>query len=140
MLKKYDRYTLVNECVIIEATKDNFSLPRRETQLTVGYDLFSTKDEVIRPLDRKLISTGIKLKMPEGIQGEIRSRRDLANKYGVFVLDAPSTISPDFKDEIKILLANIGHLPFDIVRGDKIAQLIFSKHETPNLEQHDERI
>ena len=140
MLKKYDRYTPLNDCVIIEATENNFSLPRRETQLTVGYDLFATKDEVIRPLDRKTVDTGVKLKMPEDMLGEIRSRNDLAIKYGVFVLDAPSTISPDFKNEIKVLLANMGHLPFDIQRGDKIAQLIFSKHETPTLEQHDERI
>lgn len=140
MLKKYDRYTPKNDCVIIEATEDNFSLPRRETQLTAGYDLFATEDEIIRPLDRKVIGVGIKLKMPEDIIGEIRSRKEIAIKYGVFVLDAPSTISPDFKDEIKVLLLNTGHLPFDILRGDKIAQLIFSKHETPNLEQHDERI
>ena len=140
MLKKYDRYTPKIDYVIIEATEDNFSLPRRETQLTGGYDLFATKDEVIRPLDRKIINTGIKIKMPEDMLGEIRSRNEMAIKYGVFVLDAPNTISPDFNDEIKVLLANIGHLPFDILRGDKIAQIIFSKHEIPNMEQQDERL
>ena len=67
MLEKYDRYE-PKDYVIIEPTKDNCSMPRRATQMSVGYDLFATKDEVIRPLDRKLIGTGIKLKMPEGME------------------------------------------------------------------------
>jgi dUTPase len=69
MLKEYDRYTPKDDRVIIEATEDNFSLPKRATKMAVGYDLFATTDEVIRPLDKKLIGTGIKLKMPEGMEG-----------------------------------------------------------------------
>jgi len=132
MLEKYDRYA-PKDYVIIEPTKDNYSMPRRATQMAVGYDLFATKDEVIRPLDRKLIGTGIKLKMPEGMEGQIRSRSGLANKYGVFVLNSPGTVDPDYRGEIKVLLANMGHLPFDISEGDRIAQLVFSKYETPSL-------
>tara|TARA_Y100000034_G_scaffold124889_1_gene173669 strand:- start:325 stop:804 length:480 start_codon:yes stop_codon:yes gene_type:complete len=132
MLEKYDRYE-PKDYVIIEPTKDNYSMPRRATQMAVGYDLFATKDEVIRPLDRKLIGTGIKLKMPEGIEGQIRSRSGLANKYGVFVLNSPGTVDPDYRGEIKVLLANMGHLPFDISEGDRIAQLVFSRYETPSL-------
>ena len=132
MLEKYDRYE-PKDYVIIEPTKDNYSMPRRATQMSVGYDLFATKDEVIRPLDRKLIGTGIKLKMPEGMEGQIRSRSGLASKYGVFVLNSPGTIDPDYRGEIKVLLANLGHMPFDISDGDRIAQLVFSKYETPSL-------
>ena len=132
MLEKYDRYE-PKDYVIIEPTKDNYSMPRRATQMAVGYDLFATKDEVIRPLDRKLIGTGIKLKMPEGMEGQIRSRSGLANKYGVFVLNSPGTVDPDYRGEIKVLLANMGHLPFDISEGDRIAQLVFSRYETPSL-------
>jgi len=132
MLEKYDRYK-PKDYVIIEPTKDNYSMPRRATQMAVGYDLFATKDEVIRPLDRKLIGTGIKLKMPEGMEGQIRSRSGLANKYGVFVLNSPGTIDPDYRGEIKVLLANLGQLPFNISEGDRIAQLVFSKYETPSL-------
>ena len=132
MLEKYDRYA-PKDYVIIEPTKDNYSMPRRATQMAVGYDLFATKDEIIRPLDRKLIGTGIKLKMPEGMEGQIRSRSGLANKYGVFVLNSPGTVDPDYRGEIKVLLANMGHLPFDISEGDRIAQLVFSKYETPSF-------
>ena len=116
MLKEHDRYTQKIDYV------------------------FATKDAVIRPLDRKIIGTGIKLKIPENIVGEIRSRSELAIKHGVFVLDAPSTIRPNFRNEIKVLLVNMGHLPFDILTGDKIAQLIFCKHEILNMEQQDERL
>jgi dUTP pyrophosphatase len=130
MLKEYDRYR-PKDNVIIEVTEDNFSLPKRATKLAVGYDLFATKDEVIRPLDRKLIGTGIKLNMPEGIEGQIRSRSGLAHKYGVFVLNAPGTIDPDYRGELKVLLCNLGHLPFDVSEGDRIAQLVFSRYETP---------
>ena len=132
MLEKYDRYA-PKDYVIIEPTEDNYSMPRRATQMAVGYDLFATKDEIIRPLDRKLIGTGIKLKMPEGMEGQIRSRSGLANKYGVFVLNSPGTVDPDYRGEIKVLLANMGHLPFDISEGDRIAQLVFSRYETPSL-------
>tara|TARA_R100000789_G_C3013451_1_gene151888 strand:+ start:507 stop:989 length:483 start_codon:yes stop_codon:yes gene_type:complete len=133
MLKKYDRYQPIDDFVKIELTEDNFSYPVRATKLAVGYDLFATKDEVIRPLDRKLLGTGIKLIMPEDMQGEIRSRSGLANKYGVFVLNSPGTIDPDYRGELKVLLANMGHTPFDISRGDRIAQLVFSKFETPSF-------
>jgi dUTP pyrophosphatase len=132
MLPEYDRYT-PRDHVIIEVTKDNFSIPRRATKMAVGFDLFATKDTTIRPLDRQLIGTGIKLQMPNDIEGQVRSRSGLAYKYGVFVLNSPGTIDPDYRGEVKVLLANMGHLPFDISRGDRIAQLVFSKYEIPSF-------
>jgi dUTP pyrophosphatase len=80
-----------------------------------------------------MISLLLKIKMPEGMEGQIRSRSGLANKYGVFVLNSPGTVDPDYRGEIKVLLANMGHLPFDISEGDRIAQLVFSRYETPSL-------
>lgn len=132
MLPEYDRYR-PKDNVTIEATEDNFSLPKRATQMAVGFDLFATKDCIIRPLDRKLIGTGIKLEMPAGIEGQVRSRSGLAYRHGVFVLNSPGTIDPDYRGEVKVLLANMGHLPFDISRGDRIAQLVFNKYETPSF-------
>ena len=133
MLKQYDRYLPKADSVTIEVTEDNFSLPQCATKMAVGYDLFATADSVIRPLDRMLIGTGIKLKMPEGMEGQIRSRSGLAHKHGVFVLNSPGTIDPDYRGELKVLLCNLGHLPFDISEGDRIAQLVFSKYETPSF-------
>jgi|TARA_R110000824_G_scaffold124501_2_gene283050 dUTP pyrophosphatase len=109
--------------------------PKRATEFSVGYDIYSAEDEVIRPLDRKLIRTGIKLSMPVGIEGQIRTRSGLASKHGVFVLNSPGTIDPDYRGEIKVLLFNSGVTPFDIEKGDRIAQLVFSSYLSPVLSQ-----
>ena len=105
--------------------------PEKATEFSVGYDLYATEDEVIRPLDRKMIRTGIKLKMPVGIEAQVRSRSGLASKHGVFVLNSPGTIDPDYRGEVKVLLFNSGHMPFDIDRGDRIAQLVFHSYLSP---------
>ena len=134
MLEKYDRYT-PKDCVIIEPTEDNYAMPQRATQMAVGYDLFATKDEIIRPLDRKLIGTGIKLKMPEGMEGQIRSRSGLASKYGVFVLNSPGTIDADYRGEIGVILVNLSSEEFVIEDGERIAQMVIAKHEQANWVQ-----
>jgi dUTP pyrophosphatase len=110
-----------------------YSEPKRGTEFSVGYDIYSAEDEVIRPLDRKLIRTGIKLSMPVGIEAQVRSRSGLAAKHGVFVLNSPGTIDPDYKGEVKVLLFNSGIMPFDIQRGDRIAQLVFHSYLSPVL-------
>jgi len=110
-----------------------FSFPKKATEQSVGYDIYAAEDEVIRPLDRKLIRTGIKLDMPEGVEAQIRSRSGLASKHGVFVLNSPGTVDPDYRGEVKVLLFNSGHMPFDIERGDRIAQLVFSIYLSPEV-------
>jgi dUTP pyrophosphatase len=110
-----------------------FSFPKKATEQAVGYDIYAAEDEVVRPLDRKLIRTGIKLNMPAGIEAQIRSRSGLASKHGVFVLNSPGTIDPDYRGEVKVLLFNSGHMPFDIERGDRIAQLVFSSYLSPQV-------
>ena len=110
-----------------------FSFPKKATEQSVGYDIYAAEDEVVRPLDRKLIRTGIKLNMPEGVEAQIRSRSGLASKHGVFVLNSPGTIDPDYRGEVKVLLFNSGHMPFDIERGDRIAQLVFSIYLSPEV-------
>jgi len=118
--------------VTIELTDDNFSIPSKGSKEAVGYDLYSTKDYNIKPLEWKLIDTGVKLIMPQGLEAQIRSRSGLAAK-GIFVLNSPGTIDPDYRGEIKVILANLSPLPFDIDRGDRIAQLVYNKYETPLL-------
>ena len=126
MLPEYDRYK-PKDNVTIEVTEDNFSLPRRATQMAVGFDLFATKDCIIRPLDRKLIGTGIKLEMPTGIEGQVRSRSGLAYKHGVFVLNSPGTIDPDYRGEVKVCLWNSADKYCIIHAGECIAQIIFQE-------------
>ena len=71
--------------------------------------------------------------MPVGIEGQIRTRSGLASKHGVFVLNSPGTIDPDYRGEIKVLLFNSGVTPFDIEKGDRIAQLVFNSYLSPVL-------
>lgn len=108
-----------------------YTFPGKGTEFSVGYDVYSSEDMVIRPLDRKLIRTGIKLKMPVGVECQIRSRSGLAAKHGVFVLNSPGTIDPDYRGELKVLLFNSDAMPFDVERGDRIAQLVFNSYLSP---------
>jgi dUTP pyrophosphatase len=78
-----------------------------------------------------MVRTGIKLNMPVGVEAQVRSRSGLASKHGVFVLNSPGTIDPDYRGEVKVILFNTGHMPFDIDRGDRIAQLVFSSYLSP---------
>jgi dUTP pyrophosphatase len=73
-----------------------------------------------------LIPTGIALAIPEGYEGQVRPRSGLALKHGITVLNAPGTIDSDYRNEVKVLLINHGGDPFEVRRGDRIAQLLFA--------------
>lgn len=119
--------------VKIELMESAWSAPKRATDFSVGYDLYATEDCLVRPLDNTLVGTGIKLHMPVGIEAQVRSRSGLAAKHGVVVLNSPGTIDPDYKGEVKVILFNTGTKPFDVLRGDRIAQLVFSNYLSPVL-------
>lgn len=82
--------------------------------------------EVMRlePAARGLVPTGLKLAIPDGFEAQVRPRSGLALKFGVTVLNAPGTIDSDYRGELKVLLVNLGAEPFEIRRGDRIAQLV----------------
>jgi dUTP pyrophosphatase len=83
---------------------------------------------------RVLIPTGLMIELPEGYEAQIRPRSGLALKYGITVLNAPGTIDADYRGEIKVLLINHGQETFTINHGERIAQMIISKHERANWE------
>ena len=106
----------------------------KATLHAAGYDLYSVVNEVIPPLGWVVIKTGLKIKsMPNWMDAQIRSRSGMASKNGVFVLNSPGTIDPDYRGEIKVILMNMGHLPYDISIGDKIAQMVFTEHQDPQI-------
>lgn len=121
----------MHDQIKVEMMDHAYAIPDKGTEFSVGYDLYAAEDSVIRPLDKKLIRTGIKLHMPIGIEAQVRSRSGLAAKHGVFVLNSPGTIDPDYKGEVQVILFNTGHMPFDIERGDRIAQLVFHSYLSP---------
>lgn len=116
-----------------------YLLPRYETPKSAGMDLMANIDEVItlHPGQTKLISTGIRIELPDGVEAQIRSRSGLAIKHGVVVINSPGTIDPDYRGEIMVGLKNTSDVPVVITQGMRVAQMIFSKFERVEWESVD---
>jgi len=117
-----------------------YLLPRYETLKSAGMDLMANIDEVttLHPGQTKLISTGIRIELPDGVEAQIRSRSGLAIKHGVVVINSPGTIDPDYRGEIMVGLKNTSDVPVVITQGMRVAQMIFSKFERVEWESVDE--
>ncbi len=109
-----------------------YPLPEYATLQSAGMDLRANISESVslKSLCRELISTGIYIELPKGYEAQIRPRSGLAFKNGVTVLNSPGTIDADYRGEIKVLLTNLSPNEFIIEPGERIAQIVFSKHET----------
>ncbi|MCS7258145.1 MAG: dUTP diphosphatase [candidate division WOR-3 bacterium] len=101
--------------------------PKYQTPGASGIDLHSAEEVILRPGKFKLIRTGIALEIPKGYEGQIRPRSGLAANFGIGVLNSPGTIDSDYRGEIKVILFNFSNKSFRIKKGDRIAQLVFSK-------------
>ena len=101
-------------------------LPAYATPGSAGLDLQAAvaAPVTLPPGGRDAIPTGLAIALPEGWEAQIRPRSGLALKSGVTVLNSPGTIDADYRGEIKVILINLGHTPFVIARGDRIAQLV----------------
>ena len=107
-------------------------LPAYETIHAAGMDLRANLSEetVIPSMKRALIPTGLFIELPVGFEAQVRPRSGLAYKHGVTVLNSPGTIDADYRGEIKVILINLSDQDFHINDGDRIAQMIISRHET----------
>lgn len=112
--------------------KSNNDLPAYSTELSAGMDLraFLTDPVVLKPLERKLIPTGLFVEIPAGFEAQIRPRSGLALKKGITVLNTPGTIDADYRGEIGIILVNLSNDEFLIESGERICQMIIAAHET----------
>lgn len=112
-------------------------LPAYETEASAGMDLRACLQEeiTIKPLERKLIPTGIYIELPVGYEAQVRPRSGLALKAGVTVLNSPGTIDADYRGEVKVLLINLSDQEFMVRNGDRIAQVIISAHEQASWEE-----
>lgn len=112
-------------------------LPGYETEGAAGVDLYAAVDnsqgEIIKPGERKLIPTGVKIKLEADCEGQIRPRSGLAIKNGVTLLNTPGTIDFDYRGEIKVIMINLGSENFEVKRGMRIAQLIVNKIQRPTI-------
>ncbi|SNS61643.1 dUTP pyrophosphatase [Belliella buryatensis] len=114
-------------------------LPAYQTPQSAGLDLRANIDEPVTlgSLERKLIGTGLFVELPQGYEAQIRPRSGLAFKYGLTVLNSPGTVDADYRGEVKVLLVNLSHEPFTIEDGERIAQMVISKHEQISWEETD---
>ncbi|HEX3409445.1 MAG TPA: dUTP diphosphatase [Candidatus Binataceae bacterium] len=103
-------------------------LPRYHSDHAAGLDLIAdiAGDQVLQPLQRAAIPTGIALEIPPGFEGQVRARSGRALSEGLAVVNSPGTIDADYRGEIRVLLINLGSDPIIVRRGDRIAQLVFS--------------
>ena len=120
--------------------KSTLPIPEYKTQNSSGVDLYANIEGeiVIKPLERKLIPTGIYVEIPEGYEGQIRARSGLALNHGITLTNGIGTVDSDYRGEIKVLLINLGKENYTIKRGDRIAQLVLIKYEKILFEEVDE--
>lgn len=107
------------------------SLPEYATPFSAGLDLRANIDEDIelKPMERRLIPTGLFVALPIGYEAQVRPRSGLAIKKGITVLNSPGTVDADYRGEICVILVNLSNEPFIIKDGERIAQLVIAKHE-----------
>lgn len=116
--------------------KSDLPLPQYQTELSAGMDVPANVESTItlQPGERQLIATGLYLEIPPGYEMQIRPRSGLALKHGITVLNSPGTVDADYRGEIKVLLINHGQEPFQISKGDRIAQMVLAKHQVISWE------
>lgn len=109
-------------------------VPEFATEHAAAMDLRAALPEdetwVLMPGERRLVPTGLSLAIPVGFEGQVRPRSGLALRHGITVLNAPGTIDADYRGEVAVLLINHGDEPFEIRRGDRIAQLLIAPVST----------
>ena len=103
-----------------------------------GVDLYAAEDYLLKPMERKLIATGIKIAVPYGYEAQIRPKSGLAVEHGISHANCVGTIDSSYRGEIKIPMINFSNAPYKIEKGKKIGQMIFAKVEEAVFEEVDE--
>lgn len=111
--------------------KGHQQLPAYATPQSAGMDLRANLDTpvVIKPMERKLIGTGLHIALPVGYEAQVRPRSGLALKHGITVLNTPGTVDADYRGEIMVLLVNLSSEDFTVNDGERIAQMVIARHE-----------
>ncbi len=112
-------------------------LPAYQSEEAAGMDLMAAVPEeepmLLAPGERALVPTGLMLELPPGTEAQVRPRSGLALRHGITVLNSPGTVDSDYRGELKVLLVNLGNAPWEIQRGERIAQLVVQKVERAEL-------
>lgn len=113
----------------------DLKLPKYETTGSAGMDLLANVSDpvILKPMERKLIPTGLFIEIPEGYEGQVRPRSGLAIKYGITLINCVGTIDSDYRGELCIPMVNLGSEDFEINRGDRVAQLVICQYKRVEL-------
>ena len=130
-------------CTMIQikvVNKGHQPLPAYATPQSAGMDLRANLDGpvTLRPMERRIIPTGLHIALPAGFEAQVRPRSGLALKHGITVLNAPGTIDADYRGEVMVLLMNFSTEDFVINDGERIAQMVIARHEQGEFEVVDE--
>ncbi len=118
------------------AGNPDLPLPERATAGAAGYDVRSADQGFdLAPGAIRLVSTGLTMELPEGMECQVRPRSGLAVRYGITMPNSPGTIDPDYRGELKVPLQNLGPESVRIERGERIAQLVFARFASPAVEE-----
>jgi dUTP pyrophosphatase len=111
--------------------RSTHALPDYETIASAGMDLRANLDApvVLNPLERAIVKTGLFIELPLGYEAQVRPRSGLAAKKGITVLNSPGTVDADYRGEIGVILVNLSNEAFTVENGERIAQLVITKHE-----------
>jgi dUTP pyrophosphatase len=117
-------------------TNPDLPLPERATPHAAGFDVRSAEVEFsLEPGEIRLVGTGLVMELPEYLECQVRPRSGLAVRHGVTLPNTPGTIDPDYRGEVRVALINLGPEPVTIARGERIAQLVFARFETPAVDE-----
>lgn len=124
----FAKMNLLNVKII---NRSHHPLPDYATPQSAGMDVRASIDEpvTIMPMQRVMIPTGLYMSIPRGYECQVRPRSGLAAKHGVTVANSPGTIDSDYRGEVKVILVNLSDVPFVINDGERVAQLVFARHE-----------
>ena len=117
-----------------------YPCPAYATEQSAGVDLRANLEApvVLRPLERTLVPTGLYIALPKGYEAQVRPRSGLAVKHGITVLNSPGTVDADYRGELRTVLVNLGTEPFEIVPGERIAQMVIARYEQVEWEEVDQ--
>ena len=117
-----------------------YGAPSYSTPLSAGMDLRADLAEpvVLKPLQRLLVPTGLRIELPEGYEAQIRPRSGLAIKHGISLVNTPGTVDADYRGEIKVILVNLSLEDFTVNPGERIAQMVVARHERVEWEEVEE--
>lgn len=116
------------------ASNPDLPLPGRATPHSAGYDVRSAEaDFELDPGEIRLVGTGLVMELPAHLECQVRPRSGLAVRHGVTLPNTPGTIDPDYRGEIRVALINLGAEAVTIARGERVAQLVFARFESPEV-------